>query len=236
VGFHFFNPVAVLPLLEIVRGERTDDATLATAFAVGKRLKKSSVLVKDAPAFVVNRLLTRFLGEILAAVDEGTPLQVADRSVAPLGLPMSPFLLLQLVGPAVALHVAETLNTAFPDRYHVSDRLRRFVASGRPGVYAPDLSIDPEAAELFSGGDRPSTEEEVRQRAVEALAQEIGLMLDEGVVSAPEDIDLCMILGAGWPFHLGGITPYLDRTGVSEKAGGRRFLEPGVADLPRQAH
>jgi 3-hydroxyacyl-CoA dehydrogenase/enoyl-CoA hydratase/carnithine racemase len=236
VGFHFFNPVAVLPLLEIVRGERTDDATLATAFAVGKRLKKSSVLVKDAPAFVVNRLLTRFLGEILAAVDEGTPLQVADRSVAPLGLPMSPFLLLQLVGPAVALHVAETLNTAFPDRYHVSDRLRRFVASGRPGVYAPDLSIDPEAAELFSGGDRPSTEEEVRQRAVEALAQEIGLMLDEGVVSAPEDIDLCMILGAGWPFHLGGITPYLDRTGVSEKAGGRRFLEPDVADLPRQAH
>jgi 3-hydroxyacyl-CoA dehydrogenase/enoyl-CoA hydratase/carnithine racemase len=236
VGFHFFNPVAVLPLLEIVRGERTDDATLATAFAVGKRLKKSSVLVKDAPAFVVNRLLTRFLGEILAAVDEGTPLQVADRSVAPLGLPMSPFLLLQLVGPAVALHVAETLNTAFPDRYHVSDRLRRFVASGRPGVYAPDLSIDPEAAELFSGGDRPSTEEEVRQRAVEALAQEIRLMLDEGVVSAPEDIDLCMILGAGWPFHLGGITPYLDRTGVSEKAGGRRFLEPGVADLPRQAH
>jgi 3-hydroxyacyl-CoA dehydrogenase/enoyl-CoA hydratase/carnithine racemase len=232
VGFHFFNPVAVLPLLEIVRGERTDDATLATAFAVGKRLKKSSVLVKDAPAFVVNRLLTRFLGEILTAVDEGTPLEVADRSVAPLGLPMSPFLLLQLVGPAVALHVAETLNAAFPDRYHVSDRLRRFVASGRPGVYAPDLSIDPEAAELFAGGDRPSTEEEVRQRAVEALAQEIRLMLDEGVVSAPEDIDLCMILGAGWPFHLGGITPYLDRTGVSEKAGGGRFLEPGVADLP----
>ncbi|MCW2903443.1 MAG: 3-hydroxyacyl-CoA dehydrogenase NAD-binding protein [Streptosporangiaceae bacterium] len=233
VGFHFFNPVAVLPLLEIVRGERTGDEALATAFSVGKQLKKSCVLVKDAPAFVVNRLLTRFLGEILTAVDEGTPLEVADRSVAPLGLPMSPFLLLQLVGPAVALHVAETLQEAFPDRYQVSDRLRKFVASGRPGVYAPDFSIDPEAAELFSGGDRPATEDEVRQRAVEAVAQEVRLMLDEGVVSAPEDIDLCMILGAGWPFHLGGITPYLDRAGVSEKAGGGRFLRHGVADVPR---
>ncbi|MBC6459198.1 3-hydroxyacyl-CoA dehydrogenase NAD-binding domain-containing protein [Actinomadura sp. HBU206391] len=232
VGFHFFNPVAVLPLLEIVRGERTDETTLATAFAVGKQLKKSCVLVKDAPAFVVNRLLTRFLGEILTAVDEGTPLEVADRSVAPLGLPMSPFLLLQLVGPAVALHVAETLHEAFPDRYQVSGRLREFVASGRSGVYAPDFSIDPEAAELFAGGDRPSTEEEVRQRAVEAVAQEIRIMLDEGVVAAPEDIDLCMILGAGWPFHLGGVTPYLDRTGVAEKVAGGRFLQPGVASLP----
>ncbi len=78
VGFHFFNPVAAMPLLEVVRAERTDDATLATAFAVGQKLKKSCVLVKDAPAFVVNRLLTRFMGEITAAVDEGTPIEVAE--------------------------------------------------------------------------------------------------------------------------------------------------------------
>ena len=73
VGFHFFNPVAVLPLLEIVRAEATDDAALATAFAVGKQLKKSCVLVKDAPAFVVNRLLTRFLGEITSVGRRGHP-------------------------------------------------------------------------------------------------------------------------------------------------------------------
>jgi 3-hydroxyacyl-CoA dehydrogenase len=77
-------------------------------------------------------------------------------------------------------------------------------------------------AEL-SGGDHPSTADEVRQRALEGLADEIRRMLDEGVVAAPEDIDLCMIMGAGWPFHLGGITPYLDRTGVAEKATGARF-------------
>jgi 3-hydroxyacyl-CoA dehydrogenase len=223
VGFHFFNPVAVLPLVEIVRGQATDDPSLATAFAVGKQLKKSCVLVKDAPAFVVNRLLTRFLGEITNAVDEGTPVEVAERAPEPLGLPMSPFLLLQLVGPAIALHVAETLHEAFPDRYAVSPKLRALVESGKTGLYRPDFTLDPEVVAVLSGGDRPSTADQVRQRALEGLAEEIRLMLDEQVVAAPDDIDLCMILGAGWPFHLGGITPYLDRTGIAEKVTGARF-------------
>jgi 3-hydroxyacyl-CoA dehydrogenase len=222
-GFHFFNPVAVLPLLEIIRGAATDDATLATALSVGKALKKSCVLVKDAPAFVVNRLLTRLLGEVTAAVDEGTPLDVAEHALDPMGLPMSPFLLLQLVGPAVALHVAETLHEAFPERFAVSPKLRRLVESGKTTVYRPDLTIDPEVAELLSGGNRPSTADEVRQRALSGLAEEIRFMLDEGVVAAPQDIDLCLILGAGWPFHLGGITPYLDRTGIAEKVNGVPF-------------
>ncbi|MET8383497.1 3-hydroxyacyl-CoA dehydrogenase NAD-binding domain-containing protein [Streptosporangium canum] len=228
VGFHFFNPVAVMPLLEIIRGAETDDATLATAFSVGRSLKKSSVLVKDAPAFVVNRILTRFMGEVIGAVDEGTPLAVADHALDGLGLPMTPFTLLQLVGPAVALHVAETMHAAFPARYGVSDNLARLVAAGKPGVYAPDFSLDAEAVALFSGGTSPSTAEEVRLRALRALEEEIRLMLDEGVVAAAQDIDLCMILGAGWPFHLGGITPYLDRTGIAEP----RFLPPGAASVP----
>ncbi|MGH8867588.1 MAG: 3-hydroxyacyl-CoA dehydrogenase NAD-binding domain-containing protein [Actinomycetes bacterium] len=235
VGFHFFNPVAVLPLLEVVRGGRTDDASLATAFAVGKALKKSCVLVKDAPAFVVNRLLTRFLGEITAAVDEGTPVDVADRALAPLGLPMTPFVLLQLVGPAVALHVAETMHEAYPDRFAVSDNLRRIVEAGKTGVYVwngPTPEVDPEVAALMQQGDAPLTEEAVRDRALAALAEEARLMLDEGVVAEAQDIDLCLVLGAGWPFHLGGVTPYLDRVGVSERVTGQRFLPRGVASLP----
>jgi 3-hydroxyacyl-CoA dehydrogenase/enoyl-CoA hydratase/carnithine racemase len=223
VGFHFFNPVAMMPLVEVVRAAATDDATLATALAVGKALKKNCVMVKDAPAFVVNRLLTRFLGEILSSVDEGTPVEVADHAADPLGLPMSPFLLLQLVGPAIALHVAETLHTAFPDRFGVSPKLRALVAAGHTAVYRPDFSVDESVAALLAGGDRPSTPEQVRERALEALAEEIRLMLDEGVVAAAEDIDLCMILGAGWPFHLGGITPYLDHSGIAEKVTGTRF-------------
>jgi 3-hydroxyacyl-CoA dehydrogenase/enoyl-CoA hydratase/carnithine racemase len=235
VGLHFFNPVAVLPLLEVVRGERTDDASLATAFAVGKALKKSCVLVKDAPAFVVNRLLTRFLGEVTQAVDAGTPVEVADRALAPLGLPMTPFVLLQLVGPAVALHVAETMHAAFPDRFAVSENLRRLVAAGKPGVWSWNEKgqpyLDDETKALMTLGDAPLSGEEVRERALGALAQEARLMLDEGVVAQAEDIDLCLLLGAGWPFHLGGITPYLDRSGVSQKVTGRRFLDPGVASV-----
>lgn len=230
VGFHFFNPVAVLPLLEIIRGERTDDATLATAFAVGKELRKSCVLVSDAPAFVVNRLLTRFLGEIFAAVDAGTPLEVADSALDPLGLPMRPLALLQLVGPAVAYHTGATLHAAFPDRFGLSENLKRLADAGRPLLV--DDEIDPEVAALLQVGDQPLDTEQVRQRALDALAGEIRLMLDEGVVAAAPDIDLCLILGAGWPFHLGGITPYLDRTGTSDRVTAQRFLPYGIASLP----
>ena len=232
VGFHFFNPVAVLPLLEIVRTPQTSDAALATAFAVGKKLRKSCVLVKDAPAFVVNRLLTRFLGEVFRAVDAGTPLEVAETALDPLGLPMRPFALLQLVGPAVALHVAETMHAAFPDRYGVSENLARVVAAGKPGLYTKDGQVDREVVALLQVDDQPLTAQQVRDHALEALAQETRLMLDEGVVADARDIDLCMILGSGWPFHLGGITPYLDRTGVAEKVTGQRFLPRGVASLP----
>ncbi|RZU49585.1 3-hydroxyacyl-CoA dehydrogenase [Krasilnikovia cinnamomea] len=230
VGFHFFNPVAVLPLLEIIKGERTDDATLSTAFAVGKELRKSCVLVKDAPAFVVNRLLTRFTSEVFTAIDEGTPLDVVNTALDPLGLPMRPIALLQLVGPAVAHHVGETLHGAFPDRFGDSPNLRRIAEAGIPLMV--DDEINPEVVKLLEVGSAPSTAEEVRQKALDALAQEIRLMLDEGVVAEAQDIDLCMVLGAGWPFHLGGVTPYLDRSGTSERVTGKRFLPNGVANVP----
>ena len=235
VGFHFFNPVAVLPLLEVVRGRSTDDATLATALAVAKDLRKNAVLVADAGGFVVNRVLLRLMGEVFATVDEGTPVKVADAALAPLGLPMPPMVLLQLVGPPIVLHVLESLHASFGDRFPVSDSLRALVASKRTGIYdwtpEGETYVPDEVQALLHVGDRPSTAEQVRERALAAVTEEIGLMLDEGVVAAPMDIDLCLILGAGWPFHLGGITPYLDRTGISERVLGRRFLPPGVASV-----
>ena len=225
VGFHFFNPVAAMPLLEIARAEHTDDATLATAFAVGKALKKTCVLVKDAPAFVVNRLLIRSMGEIFKALDEGTPADVIDHALDDLGMPMSQFELLGLVGPGVALHVSESMHDVFPDRYYVSDNIRRIVEAGR-------TTIDEDALSLLVQGDVPLTGEQVRDRVADALSDEIRRMLDEGVVAEVQDIDLCMIMGAAWPMWLGGISPYLDRSGSAERVTGTRFLPPGVASVP----
>ena len=233
LGLHFFNPVAVLPLLEVVRGERTDDATLATGFAVGRALRKSCVLVRDAPAFVFNRLLLRALSEVLAAIDRGTPFEVADAAVDELGMPMRPLALLRLVGPPVALHATETLHESFPGRFPVSPGLRALVAAGKPAVLREDGSVDPEVAEIWPRGDAPRSPEQVLDDVRVALAEEARRMLDEDVVSAPEDLDLCLILGGGWAFWNGGLTPYLDRTGVSEHVSGRRFLPPGVADVAR---
>ncbi len=234
VGLHFFNPVALMPLVEIARAEHTDDASLATAFALGRTLKKSCVLVNDRPGFVVNRLLTRFLGEVTAAFDEGTPFDVVEHALDPLGLPMSPFLLLQLVGPAIALHTSQTLHDAFPDRFSVSEN-QRAIVNARIGTLldwdGPVSRLTDQVNAVVTVGTAPSTAEQVRQRALDAVAQEARIMLDEGVVAEPQDLDLCMLLGAGWPFHLGGITPYLDRTGTSERVTGTRFLPVGIASL-----
>ena len=236
IGFHFFNPVAIMPLLEIARTSKTDDATTATAVAVGKELKKTMVITKDTPGFVVNRLLTRFMGEITDAMDEGTSPDVADSAMRSIGFPLTPFELLGLVGPAVALHVSETLHKNLGPRYRVSPTMERMVKAnvrafyikGDDGKYSPN----PAALALIEKGDKPSTSEEVKNRALAALAEEARMMLDEGVVSSAAEIDLCMLLGAGWPLVLGGILPYLDRVGVSEAVCGKRFHEKGVASLP----
>ncbi len=236
VGFHFFNPVAVMPLLEIIKGERTDEATLATAFATGKALRKTTILVKDSPSFIVNRLLGRFMGEVARVVDEGTPIEVADRAFAGLA-PMPPFVLLGLVGPAIALHNNETLAKAFPDRFYVSDNLRRVVEAKKPAIYVwPEGKpvVDPEVEALFEKPADPVvlTTEQVRERVLGVLADEARRMLDEGVAQAPMDLDLAMITGAGFQFWNGGLTPLLDREGLSEKVTGKRFLPPGVASVP----
>ncbi|MFC6706466.1 3-hydroxyacyl-CoA dehydrogenase NAD-binding domain-containing protein [Flexivirga alba] len=232
VGFHFFNPVAVMPLLEIIRGEKTDDATLATAFATSRGLGKSSILVKNSPSFVVNRLLGRFMGDAGRVVDEGTPIEVVEQAFAGL-TPMPPFMLISLVGPAIALHNSETLTKAFPDRFYVSPNLAKIVEAKIPSFYGSDGAIDPKVLELFEAPSSPVelSAAQVRERALESLADEVRRMLDEGVVQAPEDIDLAMITGAGFPFWNGGVTPLLDRTGISEKVTGKRFLAPGVASV-----
>ncbi|MCB1238857.1 MAG: enoyl-CoA hydratase/isomerase family protein, partial [Tetrasphaera sp.] len=236
VGFHFFNPVAVMPLLEIIPGEKTDDATLATAFATGKGLKKTTILVKDSASFITNRLLGRFMGEFSRIVDEGTPVQVADRAVAGLA-PMPPFVLMGLVGPAIALHNSQTLVRAFGDRFYASPSLEAMVAARKPGYYTvvDGMQVpDPEVLAMQVTPEHPVelTVPQVRERVLSAIADEVARMLDEKVAQAPMDIDLAMITGAGFQFWNGGIIPLLDREGISQKVVGHRFLPPGVASVP----
>jgi 3-hydroxyacyl-CoA dehydrogenase/enoyl-CoA hydratase/carnithine racemase len=228
VGFHFFNPVAVMPLVEVVRGPSTTDEVLATAFATAKGLGKTAVLVRDAPAFVVNRVLLRMMGDVQHSFDRGTPAEVADHALDPMALPMSPFTLLAMVGIPVAQHVTESLQAAFGDeRFPVSRNLQALVDHRITSIWAQDDDgrqvVPPETLAVLELGDAPETSEELLTRVQDGLAEEIGLMLHEGVVADAEDIDLCMILGAGWPLHLGGITPYLDQVGASARVNGRKF-------------
>ena len=212
VGLHFFNPVAVLPLVEIVRTPQTTDEQLATAWDVVKKLKKRGVLVGDAPAFVVNRVLTRMTTVLMDSLENGNTVEETDEAALQLGLPMAPSVLLQMVGPRVANHVLETLHEAYPDRFPLSPTLANF-AEGKD--------------EIIVSGDARRSVEQIREDALEAIADEVRHMLDEGVVAAAADVDACLILGAGYPFFLGGITKHLDQTGISERVTGGRLAEYG---------
>ena len=222
VGLHFFNPVAVLPLVEIIPGGKTNDLTLATTFAVAKRLKKTAIRVKDSAGFLVNRILTKMLVDCLHMVDEGAEFQTVDEAALRLGLPMAPFELLGFVGPAVAAHVLETLNRAFgPQRFPINQNLQRMVDANIPGVYVgepPNLRVNPALKGLWQKkGEKDFRKEEITERVLTNLTREIDLIMEEKVVGDTRDVDLAMIMGAGWPFFMGGVTMYLDLAGYTPK-------------------
>jgi len=190
VGLHFFNPVAVLPLVEIVRTPHTTDEQLATAWDVVKRLRKRGVLVADAPAFVVNRVLTRMTVVLMDALEHGNTVEETDEAILSLGLPMAPSMLLVMVGPRVANHVLETLHDAYPDRFPLSETLANYAAGSDA---------------IAVRGDARRTVGQIRADALAAVSDEVRHLLAEGVVGDPADVDACLILGAGWPLFLGGV-------------------------------
>jgi 3-hydroxyacyl-CoA dehydrogenase len=126
-------------------------------------------------------------------------------------MPMAPSVLLQMVGPRVANHVLETLHQAYPDRFPLSQTLANYAAGSEEIALAPER--------------RRQSVEEIRNDALEAVADEIHHLLEEGVVAEAADVDTALLLGAGWPFFLGGITKYLDQTGISERLFGHAFDE-----------
>jgi 3-hydroxyacyl-CoA dehydrogenase/enoyl-CoA hydratase/carnithine racemase len=210
VGMHFFNPVAVMPLVELVRHDDTPDVALATAWAVTRALRKTGVVCADAPGFVVNRVLSRMTGALMDALEHGSSTEETDEAVLRIGLPMAPSVLLQMVGPKVAFHTLETMHEAYPERFPLSPTLRNY-AEGTDEIALVE--------------ERPRPVEELTESVLEAMADEIRHLLEEGVVAEAADVDTCLLLGAGFPFFRGGITPHLDRTGISERIAGRPLSE-----------
>jgi 3-hydroxyacyl-CoA dehydrogenase/enoyl-CoA hydratase/carnithine racemase len=214
VGMHFFNPVALMPLVELIRTPDTSDEAVATAYETTRGLGKTPVLVQDAPAFVVNRLLTRMTGVVVGALEHGNSVEEADAAIMRLGLPMAPSVLLQMVGPRVANHVLHTLHAEYPDRFPLSPTLDNY-ADGKDEIVVVEHA--------------PKSVEEITVAALEALADECRHLLEDGVVASAADIDTCLLLGAGFPFFLGGITRHLDQTGVSERVTGQSLAEVKAA-------
>jgi 3-hydroxyacyl-CoA dehydrogenase len=217
VGFHFFNPVAVMPLLEVARTDKTNDETMATAMAVGKNLKKTTVL-----------------SEQMKALDEGFSFEDISEAIKPLGLPMDPFDLLELVGMHVASHMMDSMKSFDESRFYASETLGKLADYGKILVKDDKGKIkgfDKTAVAMLPAATPTRDKQTILDQTLEGLAREIKIMLDDGVVHSAEDIDLAMITGAGWPFHLGGITPYLDREGVSQRVNGKPFHDPMIVGV-----
>ena len=230
VGLHFFNPVAKMPLVEVIHTDATDERTLATGLEVVRRLRKFAVRSADAPGFIVNRLLFRVLGAVLASLDAGADPNEVDASLDALGMPMRPFQLLDLVGLAVADHVGQVLAEQLGDRFHASAGLgvmaEKQAHFTEPAKGAVHPAVSPTVAEVFSTGSDDAEAlvgDALLEKVQDGLAEEIALMLESGVIEQAQQVDLALILGAGFPRHRGGVTPYLDSSGAAQRTVGTTF-------------
>jgi 3-hydroxyacyl-CoA dehydrogenase/enoyl-CoA hydratase/3-hydroxybutyryl-CoA epimerase len=226
-GFHFFNPVHRMPLVEIVRGRRTSDQALVTAVALARRMGKTPVVVADSPGFVVNRILMPYLSEAMALLGEGYALADIDGAMRRFGMPMGPFEVLDEVGLDVAHKVGGVLSQAFPDRMSPATALEKLIAAGRLGKKS-GLGFyrhtgrrrrrDPAVNALLglTRGRQAPGGELLAKRMVLAMINEAARCLEEKVVADAGAIDLAMIFGAGFPPFRGGVLRYADAFGLAK--------------------
>jgi 3-hydroxyacyl-CoA dehydrogenase/enoyl-CoA hydratase/3-hydroxybutyryl-CoA epimerase len=226
-GFHFFNPVHRMPLVEVVRGARTSDEALTRAVGFARALGKTPVVVRDAPGFVVNRLLMPYLREAMFLLEEGYALRDVDGAMRRFGMPMGPFEVLDEVGLDVAQKVAGVLTAAFPDRMSPAPALDRLVAAGRLGRKSGTgfyrhaggrRTPDPRLAEILGLRRQPRAGNPamLSERMVLAMVNEGARVLDDDVVDSAEAIDLAMIFGAGFPPFRGGPMRWADSIGLKQ--------------------
>ncbi len=225
VGFHFFNPVHKMPLVEVVRGSRTSDAALVTAVALARRLGKTPIVVRDSPGFVVNRILMPYLREAMHLFEEGFAVADVDAAMRTFGMPMGPFEVVDEVGLDVAQKVAAVLSAAFPERMQPAPLLETLVAAGRlgrkngRGFYRHEgrrRTPDPAVPGLLGvrGSRRPRDLQPLAERMALSMANEGARCLEEGIVADAGAVDVAMIYGAGFPPFRGGVLRWADATGL----------------------
>lgn len=224
-GFHFFNPVDRMPLIEVVRGTETDDETVASLVALAKRLGKTPVVVKDGPGFLVNRILGPYLNEAGHFLEEYGNIEAIDRAFVEFGMPMGPLRLLDEVGLDVAQKAGKVLQAAFGERSAPSSSvIDKLVAEGRlgkksgRGFYRYDGKREtPDATVLaIAGADsKPVPAQELIERGLGLMIAEAKRCLDEGIVASPGELDLAMVMGTGFPPFRGGLLRYADTKGAS---------------------
>jgi 3-hydroxyacyl-CoA dehydrogenase/enoyl-CoA hydratase/3-hydroxybutyryl-CoA epimerase len=235
VGFHFFNPVHKMPLVEVVRGAKTSDATLVTAVGLARRLGKTPVVVKDSPGFVVNRILMPYLREAMHLLEEGFDVAAIDRGMRRFGMPMGPFEVVDEVGLDVAHKVAGVLSSAFPERMQPAPLLETLIAAGRlgrkngVGFYrhaGRKRTADPAVRALLglSAPRAPAGPGALTERMALAMVNEGARCLEEGIVADAGAVDLAMVFGAGFPPFRGGVLRYADTLGLATVVARLRAL------------
>ncbi len=243
-GLHFFNPVDRMQLVEVIRGEKTSDQTVATLVALAKKAGKTPIVVKDCPGFLVNRILFPYLNEAMVLLEEGVEPRAIDKAASEFGMPMGPITLSDVVGLDTAVYAGEVVNRAFADRAQETKILGALVAAGRLGQksgagfysYAKGLrgADDPALLpflEKCRTGKRTIDAEEIRDRLFLPMLVEASLVLSEGIVRDPSDVDMGLILGIGFPTQHGGLLRRADNVGMSNiltllakyEALGKRF-------------
>lgn len=229
-GLHFFNPVHRMPLVEVIRGADTSDATVAGLVAFAKKIGKTPIVVmKDTAGFLVNRILGAYMAEAGRMLMEGAAIEPLDDALVEFGMPMGPINLFDEVGIEVAAKVSHILENAFGSRMAGEGMLDKIVESGRLGkkngkgfyIYeGKNKKVDPAIyAFLGKGGKFEGIAAEIQDRCVMAMINEAALCLAEGVVRRPADVDVGMIFGTGFPPFRGGLLRYADTRGIDNIVG-----------------
>ncbi len=229
-GIHFFNPVRKMQLVEVIRGEQTNDQTIASAVAFAKSVRKMPIVVNDGPGFLVNRLLLPYMNEALLLIQEGAAIHEVERAAKEFGMPMGPITLYDVVGLDTALFAGTVLCEAFPDRFTGSPIIPALVEAKRLGQKtdagffkyggkkkkgAPDPDLDQFLAPHVKG-PKKFKKSELQDRMFLPMLNEATRLLEDDIVRNPRDIDLGMIFGTGFPPFKGGLMHWADAVGAAK--------------------